>query len=437
MIAFIVVVVLVLGVNFTLWGMLGLVRVVDDHVFRRLSKGVRRMLPSERALDVTDVALLIPAHNEELVLGRTVASAAELLPVENIYVVSDGSEDATELVAREMGVTVLPLAPARGKASALTAGLRSFDLGSRYKVVLLLDADTELSRDYFTRGLKQFADPSVVAVAGATTTDWDRHKGSLLSRFVLAYRDRVYILTQLLQKFGQSWSRMNVVHIVPGAASMYRVEALDHIELDAPGLVIEDFNMTFEVHAKRLGRIAFHPGALAYTQDPDTLRDYARQVRRWGLGFWQTVRRHGFWASRFSLALVLTVFELLMSALFFVSLPLVMLGLGLDALVGDAFPVLDEPAAFLTQAYDPKLLLLAVVLPDYALTVFVALVQRRPQYLLLGVGFLGMRVLDAATALYTLPLAWARRSSGRWVSPTRRALSVDAPPPRRSVDTAA
>ena len=159
--------------------------------------------------------------------------------------------------------------------------------------------------------MTQFADPSVVAVAGATTTDWSRRDRSVFTRFLLAHRDRVYLLTQLLQKFGQSWRRTNVVHIVPGAASMYRVEALAQIELEAPGLVIEDFNMTFEVHHRHLGRIAFHPGARAITQDPDNLRDYTRQVRRWSLGFWQTVRRHGFWPSRFCLALVVTVFELL------------------------------------------------------------------------------------------------------------------------------
>ena len=172
---------------------------------------------------------------------------------------SDGSDDATEAVAERLGANVLRLEHGRGKASALAAGLQRFDLGARYKVVLLLDADTELSHDYLTRGLQQFADPGVVAVAGGTTTDWHRRGRSVVTRFLLAHRDRVYLLTQLLQKFGQSWRRTNVVHIVPGAASMYRVEALAEIDLEAPGLVIEDFNMTFEVHRKRLGRIAFHP----------------------------------------------------------------------------------------------------------------------------------------------------------------------------------
>ncbi len=305
----------------------------------------------------------------------------------------------------------------------MAAGLHSFDLSARYKVVLLLDADTELGHDYFKRGLQQFADPAVVAVAGGTTTEWHRSDRSLVTRLLLAHRDRVYLLTQLLQKFGQSWRRTNVVHIVPGAASMYRVETLAELDLEAPGLVIEDFNMTFEIHRKQLGRIAFHPTVRAYTQDPDNFRDYSRQMRRWSLGFWQTVRRHGFWPSRFCLALVVTIFELVMSSLFFATLPLALLAAGIMALAGDALPSMSGPLANMADALDLQLLLLAVVLPDYVLTVFAAAVQRRPQYLLLGIGFLPLRVVDACAALYTMPLAWTRSSTGAWRSPTRRAVT--------------
>ena len=54
---------------------------------------------------------------------------------------------------------------------------------------------------------------------------------------------------------------------------MYRTDALAQIDVTGAGLVIEDFNMTFEIHAKKLGRIEFHPSAaVAYTQDPDTSR---------------------------------------------------------------------------------------------------------------------------------------------------------------------
>ena len=43
-----------------------------------------------------------------------------------------------------------------------------------------------------------------------------------------------------------------VVTIVPGFASMYRTDAVAQIDVTGAGLVIEDFNMTFEIHAKKL-----------------------------------------------------------------------------------------------------------------------------------------------------------------------------------------
>ena len=109
------IVVLVLGVNFTLWGAIGLVRIVDDRIFSRRPRRTAAPSSSPASVDVTEVALLIPAHNEELVLGRTVASAAALLPVENIYIVSDGSHDATDAIAWEAGRQCAPAGARPGK----------------------------------------------------------------------------------------------------------------------------------------------------------------------------------------------------------------------------------------------------------------------------------------------------------------------------------
>src|SRR5690606_29605945 len=68
---------------------------------------------------------------------------------------------------------------------------------------------------------------------------------------------------------------------------------------------------TRKIHHRRLGKIGFRPAAHATTQDPDNLPDSYRQVLRWHLGFWQTLRRHGLWRSGFCAALVLFVAEML------------------------------------------------------------------------------------------------------------------------------
>ena len=88
---------------------------------------------------------------------------------------------------------------------------------------------------------------------------------------------------------------------MPGFASLYRTDVLGEIEIDPPGLVIEDFNMTFEVYQQaRWGGSASRSTAVAVTQDPYTLRDYTRQTKRWALGLWQTVSRHRPRANLFS-----------------------------------------------------------------------------------------------------------------------------------------
>jgi len=114
------------------------------------------------------------------------------------------------------------------------------------------------------------------------------------------------------------------------------------VTINPAGLVIEDFNMTFEVYRKRLGRVGFTAGAIAVTQDPDTVRDYVKQTKRWALGLWQTVRRHRLHLDLLSAMVGLLLLELLTASLVFLVLPVVLVILA----VPDLFPAaLHWPAA--------------------------------------------------------------------------------------------
>jgi len=438
-------VVLVIGVNFVLWGSIGLLRLCDERIGRRRRARHRHaharrrssnlLRPAacpytldrnldRRRLTTRDIAVLMAAHNEELVIEYSLRAIAELVPIANVHVVSDFSSDRTVELARATGATVLETETNVGKAGALQAGIRHFRLAERFAAVLILDADTQLDPRYFEVALPMLDDPRVAAVAGCAQTRWHPEELSLLGAMVVAHRQRIYTLTQRLLKFGQTWRGISATHIVPGFASIYRSRVLEDVDVNPPGLVIEDFNMTFEVHAKRLGRVAFSLGACAYTQDPSRYRDYVKQTKRWALGLWQTLRRHRPRRGLFAAGLAVLIAELLTSSLFFLLLPFVLLilgaaelatavGLGFGASVADAVSGGDVIAA----------VALGVLLPDYLLTLWVALLERRPRYLYLGLFFMAMRVTDAAIALWTLPLAWRERSTGQWVSPTRRAIA--------------
>ncbi|WP_427016727.1 glycosyltransferase family 2 protein [Pseudarthrobacter sp. P1] len=383
-----------------------------EEMARHRSRGMR--------IKPWSVAVLIAAHNEAMVITETIRTVAVLVPLHNIHVIDDKSTDETASIARAAGVRVLELERNKGKAGALAAGIEYFELCRRFKVVMVLDADTRPTPDYLTTGLPLFDDPSVVAVAGRAKSIMDPPAPTWLGRFLVNYRERLYIVVQLLLKYGQAARGANVVSIVPGFASMYRTTALEKINILALGLVIEDFNMTFEVHAQKLGRIAFHPGAaVAYTQDPDTFADYIRQVRRWQLGFWQTVRRHKGQLSRFWLVLGIYIVELVASSLFFVLLiPAFLLSLVAAAAVaaGDHNTGLAIVAGFLR----PQDVLIGVFLPDLLLTLLAVFSLRKPSLLLMAPLFPFMRIVDAAICLRALPAAFSATSSGAWTSPTRR-----------------
>ncbi|HKN98924.1 MAG TPA: glycosyltransferase, partial [Pseudonocardiaceae bacterium] len=403
-----------------------LVRLLRDHHTLDLSPAPAPV-PAGR-LTVADVAVLIPAHNEEVVITDSLAAIIDLVPRQNVHVVSDGSTDDTVALAAAMGVHVMATPTNLGKAGALEAAIAEFRLVERFAVVMLLDADTRVQPGYFTAALPLFDDPEVVAVAGCVRTARDRRL-SLVGNLLIGHRTRIYALGQRVLKFGQTWARVNATHIVPGFASLYRTEVLPKIDMNPPGLVIEDFNMTFEVYRHRLGKVGFNLDAVAVTQDPDTLRDYVRQTRRWSLGLWQTVRRHPPRASLFTAMVTLLLLELLTSSLMFLLLPLLFLVLLLpDALPGTlGLPVFGPLHTVVAAHVNTPTLVFGILVPDLLMTVLVALLERRPKLLLGAPFFVFLRVLDAATALLTLPLAWVTRSDGRWRSPTRRAMTADAP----------
>jgi biofilm PGA synthesis N-glycosyltransferase PgaC len=447
---------LIFGFNFAIWGLVGLLRLTATGAGRlrrwraarqrpgRRPAGARpgpapalpgrrrrgAALPARRgSLTVNDVAVLIPAHNEEKVIAESLRAIMEHIPPWNVHVVSDASTDHTAAVARANGAKVMETEMNLGKAGALQEAIYKFRLIDRFPVVMLLDADTRVAPGYFRAALPLFDNPEVVAVAGAVRTATDRNL-SFFGQMLVGHRRRIYAIGQRVLKFGQTWLHTNATHIVPGFASLYRTDVLPEIDMNPPGLVIEDFNMTFEVYQKKLGKVGFTLGAVAITQDPDNFRDYVRQTRRWALGLWQTVRRHKLRLNFFSLMLAALLTELLVSSVLFLLVPLLLLVLGVPALVSGAaaWPVLGPVYGLVSAHMTLATVLYGVVLPDLAMTIVAALVERQPVMLLFSAFFPALRVVDAAIGLGAIPRMFRTRSTGRWKSPARQEAARPLPP---------
>jgi peptidoglycan/xylan/chitin deacetylase (PgdA/CDA1 family)/spore germination protein YaaH/drug/metabolite transporter superfamily protein YnfA len=224
------------------------------------------------------VTVIIPARNEERVIGKALAAINGLrIRPSQVMVVDDGSTDATVEQVRARGVTVVTQ-PHRGKAWALNRGL----LDARGDVVVVLDADTILEPDFLDRVLPHFADPDVAAVAGNVKVGNRRR--------LLAKLQAVEYITSLnLDRRAQA--ALNVVSVVPGAAGAFRRAALVDIGGYPDETLVEDMDLT--VTLLRAGwRVPYEPRAVAHTEAPEHVMDVIRQRRRWSFGTLQVVHKH-------------------------------------------------------------------------------------------------------------------------------------------------
>jgi poly-beta-1,6-N-acetyl-D-glucosamine synthase len=402
------------GPNMMFWSAMGLARIA--------AKGFATLyIRSSPRFHAKDVAIVIPAHNEEQALPDCLAAAAQIVERHQIFIGDDASADRTATVAAAHGCNVFTAPRNMGKARVLDAAIRHFGLCERFGVILILDADSQIDRDYLKHGLSLFDDGRVAVVAGHAVSRAP-HRIFTMQLVIHAYRTRLYAMVQALFKFGQAWGPVNVTFVAPGFASMYRADALAKIDIAAPGLVIEDINMTFEVHRQKLGRVAYSPLVKCSTEDPATLRDYGRQVRRWSLGLWQTALKQGMWPGKFWPAFLLAQLETVCAALVVALMPF---AVAWALYAGHALPLwspLDGGLHDVTPLWLPVLFVAA----EMAFAAIVAIVLRKPSLILCAPFFPLLRFIDSFWTLATIIGAFTTKSDGRWQSPVRKAQGASA-----------
>ncbi len=241
----------------------------------KLESGMSRYSPR--------VAVIVPAYNEEKVVLKTVQSLLEqdYLNLE-IIVVDDGSSDRTYEVARaEFGehprVRIFCI-PNGGKSGALNFGMAQTEAD----IVVLLDADTVLSRSAVRLLAAHFADPRVGATAGNAKVG---NRLNLMTR----WQALEYITAQNLER--RAFALLNCITVVPGAIGAWRRAAVLELGGFASDTLAEDADLTLRL--LRAGwKITYEMGAIAYTEAPDTVKGFLKQRFRWMFGTLQATFKH-------------------------------------------------------------------------------------------------------------------------------------------------
>lgn len=274
-------------------------------IARTLQTGV-----AKRKLRKSQLALLLPAHNEELILESTIKSAiAAGQAKKHIYVVNDNSSDKTRSIATHLlGKSNVLNVRRSGKALAVKKAIAKFEIESRYTWLHIADADSIFSQDYF-RHYRKKLDPKRYAVAVGFVQ-------SLRGNWISTYRALTYTYSQQVTRRIQS--HLGMISVFPGPITCFRTDIIKRLEFGGVSLT-EDFDITLQVHRKKLGNILFIPKAVNFTQDPQSFSDFCKQNMRWQRGFFQGVIKYkiGLRGQRIDISLG---FQMLQTILFLLQL---------------------------------------------------------------------------------------------------------------------
>jgi len=252
--------------------------------------GYRYFLKSQKVSTDSDelpyypkVTVLVPAHNEERVIGNTVdAIMRSIYPKDKleVIVINDSSTDRTGEVLKEKAkrypnLKILEIKPplgAKGKANALNQGLK---LASG-EFIVVYDADNTPERRAIINLVRYIInDPNLGAVVGKfRTRNRDR---SILTRFINIETLSFQWLVQASRNY--LWG----LATIPGTNFIIRRELLENIGGWEINSLTEDTELTIRIYQSGY-RTLWIPHAVTWEQEPEKLGIWFKQRTRWARG---------------------------------------------------------------------------------------------------------------------------------------------------------
>ena len=236
--------------------------------------------------------ILVAAYNEQAAIRDTLTSLArqDYPGSIEILVLNDGSTDNTVEVATRaineldfaanVSARVLDFGVNRGKAAALNDGLRE----AQHDLILTIDGDSWVKRDGLRKLVERLLSdpPETQAVAGAVMVRNSREN------FLCRAQEWDYFHGIASVKRMQGMYHGTLV--AQGAFSIYRRKALEQAG-GWPECVGEDIVLSWAI--LRLNyRIGYADDALAFTNVPTTIRQFALQRKRWSRGLMEAFKAH-------------------------------------------------------------------------------------------------------------------------------------------------
>lgn len=249
--------------------------------YRFFYKGYLKEFQPVAPEDEPLVTIMIPAHNEEIMIEETITYLMNEIHYHNyeVLVCDDGSTDATaEILARLAlqypKLRILHIEKNKGKAHAFNIGL-SFAKG---EFILSNDADTVPEPDALWKYMNYFMKPENQNTAAVTANMDVQNRSLILEKSqTVEFSSIVGIIKR------SQMGLLGGMYAYSGANTMYRKQAV----FDAGGFrqdrATEDISIAWD-HQLQGWQAVFAPDIMFYMNVPSTLEMLYQQRRRWAKG---------------------------------------------------------------------------------------------------------------------------------------------------------
>jgi 1,2-diacylglycerol 3-beta-glucosyltransferase len=246
----------------------------------------RQMVDSDVKEGSTRFAVVIPAHNEELLIQETVQSLKRShYPQDHldVVVVADNCVDRTAPLARESGAICLVREDLvnRGKPYALAWAFQRMDL-TRYDAIVIVDGDTAVDPDFLRAVERRLArgEQALQGYYGVMNPDenWVTRLGTLPA--VLKFR--LHVPAKLA---------LGLSCPLAGNGMVFNAEIIRQLGWNAFSIT-ENWEY-YVILTLRGYRVTAAPEAMIYAQLARTLQQGEAQRMRWMKGRLDTAQRYG------------------------------------------------------------------------------------------------------------------------------------------------
>ncbi|OFI05434.1 beta-monoglucosyldiacylglycerol synthase [Clostridium acetireducens DSM 10703] len=251
--------------------------------------GIWRKKDTKKVKDQKSFALIVAAHNEEIVIANVVESLKKLdYPKElyDIFVIADNCSDKTAIKAKNAGAIVHERfnKEKKGKGFALEWMFgKIFKMEKKYDAVAVFDADNIVHRDFLKEMNKKFCEGYRV-VQGYLDS-----KNPLDTWITGSYSISFWTANRMFQL---SRSNLGLSNQLGGTGFCIETDILKQLGWGATCLT-EDLEFTCKLVLNGY-KVGWAHDAIIYDEKPLTLRQSWRQRKRWMQGFADVSSRYFF-----------------------------------------------------------------------------------------------------------------------------------------------